>query len=35
MSSDAEFLGYYRQFDCVATFGRLIGLAGCPLPTHG
>jgi hypothetical protein len=35
MSHDAEFLRYYRQFDSVATFGRLIGTDLCPLPTHG
>jgi hypothetical protein len=35
MASDSEFLNYYRQFDAVATFGRLIGTAACPLPTHG
>ena len=35
MNSDAEFLGYYKQFDAVATFGRLIGTPGNPLPTHG
>ncbi|HTW93966.1 MAG TPA: hypothetical protein VMD30_04170, partial [Tepidisphaeraceae bacterium] len=32
MSRDAEFLAYYRLFDSVATFGRLIGTAHCPLP---
>ncbi len=35
MINDAEFADYYRQFDAVATFGRLIGQADCPLPTHG
>jgi hypothetical protein len=35
MMHDAELLGYYRQFDTVATFGRLIGTPACPLPTHG
>jgi hypothetical protein len=35
MNGDGEFLAYYRQFDCVATFGRLIGTPACPLPTHG
>jgi hypothetical protein len=35
MRTDEAFLGYYRQFDAVATFGRLIGTPGCPLPTHG
>ena len=35
MISDANFLEYYRQFDVQATFGRLIGTAACPLPTHG
>ncbi|MGA3066731.1 MAG: hypothetical protein ABSF29_07785 [Tepidisphaeraceae bacterium] len=35
MRHDAEFLAYYRNFDSVATFGRLIGTDKCPLPTHG
>jgi len=35
MLHDQSFLDYYRQFDCVATFGRLIGTPACPLPTHG
>ncbi|HSV16337.1 MAG TPA: hypothetical protein VLI90_18885 [Tepidisphaeraceae bacterium] len=35
MRHDANFLNYYRQFDAVATFGRLIGTDACPLPTHG
>jgi hypothetical protein len=35
MIDDGEFANYYRQFDAVATFGRLIGTAPCPLPTHG
>jgi nucleoside diphosphate kinase len=35
MWNDAQFLGYYRSFDAVATFGRLIGTPACPLPTHG
>jgi hypothetical protein len=35
MQTDAPLLEYYRQFDSVATFGRLIGTADCPLPTHG
>jgi hypothetical protein len=35
MIDDGEFLNYYRQFDAVATFGRLIGTSACPLPTHG
>ena len=35
MNHDAQFLEYYRQFDRVATFGRLIGGRDCPLPTHG
>ncbi len=34
MMRDAELLGYYRQFDAVATFGRLIGTPQCNLPTH-
>jgi hypothetical protein len=35
MMHDADFLAYYRGFDAVATFGRLIGQPDCPLPTHG
>lgn len=35
MQHDPAFLDYYRQFDAVATFGRLIGTDECPLPTHG
>lgn len=35
MNHDAQFMDYYRQFDRVATFGRLIGSSQCPLPTHG
>jgi hypothetical protein len=35
MNWDQEFLNYYRKFDSVATFGRLIGTSACPLPTHG
>ena len=35
MQSDGAFLGYYRRFAHVATFGRLIGTPACPLPTHG
>lgn len=35
MRHDADFLAYYKQFDAVATFGRLIGTPACPLPTHG
>jgi hypothetical protein len=35
MRSDSDFLNYYRRFDAVATFGRLIGTSACPLPTHG
>ncbi|HEX4056478.1 MAG TPA: hypothetical protein VHX86_19630 [Tepidisphaeraceae bacterium] len=35
MTHDAEFLDYYRRFDSVATFGRLIGTDSCDLPTHG
>jgi hypothetical protein len=34
MSRDPSFLDYYRHFDRVATFGRLIGRASCALPTH-
>jgi hypothetical protein len=35
MSHDERFAGYWRSFDRVATFGRLIGTAKSPLPTHG
>jgi hypothetical protein len=35
MRHDADFLNYYKRFDTVATFGRLIGTPACPLPTHG
>ena len=35
LSWNQEMLGYYRQFDAAATFGRLVGTEGCPLPTHG
>lgn len=35
MSENDELLNYYKQFDRVATFGRLIGTPDCPLPTHG
>lgn len=35
MRHDEKFLDYYRLFDAVATFGRLIGTPACPLPTHG
>lgn len=35
MQHDASFIDYYRRFDAVATFGRLIGTVDCPLPTHG
>ena len=35
MSENEELLNYYKQFDHVATFGRLIGTSDCPLPTHG
>ena len=35
MGSDPSFLEYYRQFDAAATFGKLIGTPGCPLPTNG
>jgi hypothetical protein len=35
MMGDSEFLAYYKQFDTVATFGRLIGTPACPVPTHG
>jgi hypothetical protein len=35
MRDNEAFLNYYKQFDAVATFGRLIGTSDCPLPTHG
>lgn len=35
MRNDIGFVDYYKQFDAVATFGRLIGTVACPLPTHG
>jgi len=35
MDYDLDFVRYYKYFDTVATFGRLIGTNGCPLPTHG
>ena len=35
MTTDPKFVEYYRQFDSVATFGRLIGTPASPLPTHG
>ncbi len=35
MRTDETFAAYYRQFDAIATFGRLIGTSICPLPTHG
>jgi hypothetical protein len=35
MMTDESFKTYYKQFDCTATFGRLIGTAACELPTHG
>jgi hypothetical protein len=35
MGHDAAFASYWRQFDAVASFGRLIGTGDCPLPTHG
>jgi hypothetical protein len=35
MSDDAHFAEYWRSFDHVATFGRLIGTDDCPLLTHG
>ena len=35
MAHDDEFARYWRSFDHVATFGRLIGTRDCPLPTHG
>ena len=30
-----RFAAYWRSFDRVATFGRLIGSAKSPIPTHG
>jgi hypothetical protein len=35
MLHDADFAAYWRGFDAVASFGRLIGTPDCPLPTHG
>lgn len=35
MRHDESFLNYYKLFDRVATFGRLIGTPDCPLPTAG
>lgn len=35
MSQDASFRSYYKSFNHAATFGRLIGTADSPLPTHG
>jgi hypothetical protein len=35
MQTDGALLGYYRWFDSVATFGRLIGTGRSSLPTHG
>ena len=35
LAEDAWLRDYYRRFDAVATFGRLIGTPQCPLPTHG
>jgi hypothetical protein len=35
MTDSPEFRQYYESFDCVATFGTLIGAPGCPLPAHG
>lgn len=35
MSADAGVIDYYKQFNAVATFGKLIGTPACPLPTHG
>jgi len=35
MLRDPEFVKYYRQFDQVFTFGKLIGTPACQLPTHG
>jgi hypothetical protein len=35
MAHDEPFASYWRSFDHVATFGRLIGTIDCPLPAHG
>ena len=35
LRNDESFLSYYKLFDRVATFGRLIGAPDCPLPTAG
>jgi hypothetical protein len=35
MERDPSLLAYYRGFDAVATFGRLVGTDASPLPRHG
>jgi hypothetical protein len=35
LGKNSALLDYYKRFDAVATFGRLIGTPDCPLPTHG
>jgi hypothetical protein len=35
LGENPALLDYYRRFDAVATFGRLVGTPRCPLPTHG
>ncbi|HEY7087409.1 MAG TPA: hypothetical protein VH518_04920 [Tepidisphaeraceae bacterium] len=35
LGENPALLNYYRNFDAVATFGRLVGTSDCPLPTHG
>lgn len=35
MCHDPEFLAYYKRFDRIATFGKLIGTSESPLPTSG
>lgn len=34
MEYDPVLGDYYRRFDAVATYGRLVGTSHCPLPTH-
>ncbi len=35
MRSDADFDGYWRRFDRLASFGTRLGTAGCDVPTNG
>jgi hypothetical protein len=34
MLHDRDFATYFRSFDAIATFGRLIGKDNCNIPTH-